>query len=249
VERSVVRLLSFFLILAAASFPFFRCSGVKPQTVSDDTFFEPLTSLDRTPVHKPATARPQYPDTTWIARADSLLSVMKEQERRLSALSLQFDRLHGARGTVPRNSLIQEGEQAAQPSKTPPQEQLAVAVTYQDALHLVRSRLFERALVAFQELVRRGIPNELGDNCHFWIGVSYYNLKQFDRAVVAFGQVIDWKGSNKKPDALYMLGQTHERLGSRQQAMVMFETLLKEFPTSELAPAARRKLSALGSIE
>jgi len=161
-----------------------------------------------------------------------------------------------------RIQILQEGkllvETKPTPEKKPAIRQPAASafrerrdslLSYDAALRIYESGKYQKAIEALQELLRRGIDRDLQDNCRLWIGVSYFNLKRFDRAASKFKQVIGWRGTDKKADALFMLGQTYEQLGNRQQAKTMFEALLKEFPSGELAPVARRKLERLGSMK
>jgi TolA-binding protein len=161
-----------------------------------------------------------------------------------------------------RIQILQEGkllvETKPTPEKKPAIRQPAASafrerrdslLSYDAALRIYESGKYQKAIEALQELLRRGIDRDLQDNCLLWIGVSYFNLKRFDRAASKFKQVIGWRGTDKKADALFMLGQTYEQLGNRQQAKTMFEALLKEFPSGELAPVARRKLERLGSMK
>jgi TolA-binding protein len=130
-----------------------------------------------------------------------------------------------------------------------PTDRPTPSISYDAALQVYESGKYQQAIRAFQDLVRQGIDRDLEDNCRLWIGVSYFNLRRFDRAAAAFKQVVGWRGSDKRGDALFMLGQTYEQVGDRRQAKTAFEALLKEFPTSELVPAARRKLEVLGSTK
>jgi TolA-binding protein len=237
---------TFFMLSLAAICSFFTSCGSSTQaTSSDDTFFEPVKSLDRPSTPKPAEAEKSKRQSEWITKADSLLNAIKEQERRVNALTAQLQLREATRAAAPPDSSSIVKKQLPQPSKPPSRGEQPVALMYEDALRLHKSGKYQSAINAFQELLRRGIEKDLEDNCHFWIGVSHFNLREFDLALTSLRRVIDWIGSNKKADAYLMLGQTYERLGDGQQAKSMYEALLKEFPRSELAPAARRKLKAL----
>jgi len=89
------------------------------------------------------------------------------------------------------------------------QREQPALLTYGDAVRLSAARRYQEAIDAFEELLRRGVQEDVQDNCHFWIGASRFNLKQFDLALVSLKRVIDWKGSNKKPDAYYLAGRTY----------------------------------------
>jgi len=237
------------LSLAAACSFFTNCGSSKLATASDDTFFEPLKTLDHPSAPKPAKAEKSSGQSVWITKADSLLNTLKDQERRLNAITAQLLTREGKRAAVPHDSSSVVKKQLAHSAKPMSQEEQPGSPTYEDALRAHKSGDYQKAINAFDGLLQRGVKKDLEDNCHFWIGVCHFNLKQFDQAVASFRLVIGWKGSNKKADAYLMLGQTYAQLGDIQEAKRMFDALLREFPRSAFAPTARQKLKALNPVK
>lgn len=247
-NRLTIQQTMFVLFAAACCSLMIGCASSTPAKDTDDTFFEPLTSIERPSASKP-TEEPRSERSEWIVRADSLQRILNEQIPRIDTLMQQIQLLQSSRVAALPDTAPAQKKEVIQPSLPAPREKRASAMSYDAALRVYESGKYQSAIGAFQELLRRGIDLDLEDNCLLWIGVSHFNLKRFERAASSFKQVIDRKGSDKKADALFMLGQTYEQLGNGRQAKTMFEALLKEFPTGELAPAARRKLTALGSTK
>jgi len=221
------------------------CGGTRQATASDDTFFKPLKSVNRPPASTSSGSGAAAVAPSWSARADSLLQTMCSQQQRLDAIAAHLQLLEASRRGAPGDSSRGVKKAPVQPLKPSPQREQPSDVTYGDALRLYQTRRYQEAIDAFEELLRRGVQEELQDNCHFWIGASHFSLKQFELALESLKRVVEWKGSNKREDAYYMLGRTYEQLGKGPRARTMFETLLNEFPGSALAPSARQRLKAL----
>jgi TolA-binding protein len=221
------------------------CGSARLSTASDETFFKPLRPADLVAASETSEVADTARVSSWTARADSLLQAMREQQQRLHAIAARLQFLEASRRGGAADSFRIAKKEQQQPSRASLQREQPVGLTYGDALRLCQARRYQEAIDAFEGVLRRGVQEDLQDNCYFWIGVSRFGLKQFNLALVALKRVVDWRGSNKKADAYYLLGRTYEQLGKMGEARSMFETLLKEFPRSGVAPSARQKLRNL----
>ena len=109
---------------------------------------------------------------------------------------------------------------------------------YDIGLHLVKG---------FQELLWRGVSKDVEDRYQYMLGASHYNLRQFGLAAAPLRRVVNWKGSEMKADASFVLGQVYRQFGASRQARSMFEAVLKESPSIDRAAAARQELKELAS--
>lgn len=201
--------------------------GAGAQTGSEDEFFEPLKSVPPSQGRSVITPQHNYADSLLQVRTDSLLARIQEQELRINKLTEQLQ------------------SKQPKPKQSPqPLGQTGKPLTYNDATGLFQQRNYKEAIAAFQQLLSGGIGEDLADNCQFWIGMSYFNLKNYDIAVEEFLKVLKYRASNKADGSYFMLGQSYERLGNRPKAKEMFETVMREFPTSALARDAKRKLDS-----
>lgn len=246
-DRLSIQQIILLLLAAAGCLLAAGCASSTPATGDDETFFEPLQSIESPVPSRPAEPGRKSEQPDWIAKADSLQRILYEQAQRVDELTQQLQRLQASRTAARAESSLTAKKEPVRPASPALSTRREPTVTYEGALRVYESGRYQRAIGAFQEVLRGGIGQDLQDNCYFWIGVSQFNLKQFDRAAATFRRVIDWTGSDKKADAIFMLGQTHEQLGNSQQAKMMLEILLRDFPTSELIPAARQKLQRLSS--
>jgi tol-pal system protein YbgF len=120
------------------------------------------------------------------------------------------------------------------------------APTYEDALATVRDKKdYAAAIDQFDALLQGGIKEDLQDNCHFWMGHAYYQLKKYNDALRHFGMVLGYKDSEKKPDAQLMIAKTYLATGNRTSAKEAFDKVISAYPSSPQAKSAQEGLSHL----
>jgi tol-pal system protein YbgF len=116
---------------------------------------------------------------------------------------------------------------------------------YDAALGRFKSHDYEGAIADFQALLGGNVEQGLADNCQYWIGESYYGMKQYREALKQFGLVLSLSRSSKKADAMFMTGNCQSKLGNSAAAKEAFEKVVSEFPTSHLVDRAKTKLATL----
>lgn len=111
---------------------------------------------------------------------------------------------------------------------------------YASAFALVRERRFEEALTAFEGFVATYPSSDRLANAHYWIGEVQLAQQKLEPARAAFQLVVDQFGQHpKRPDALYKLGVTQDRLGDLAARTSTFEQLIANYPKSSAAGLAR----------
>lgn len=116
---------------------------------------------------------------------------------------------------------------------------------YQTALGAYNSRLYPDALRQFAELLSGARPNDMIDNCLYWMGESAMQLGRHYEAVRHFTRVVAFTGADKVDDALYSRAMAHKAAGQSAQARADLELLLRQFPHSEFTGQARGALKSL----
>jgi len=124
---------------------------------------------------------------------------------------------------------------AAQPPPPPP----APAATYEGAQKAFAEKKYDDAIQMFQALLDGGASEDVADNCHYWIGESYFGKKDYKEAVKQFETVFQYKTSEKKGDAYFMLGRSYELLGDKAKAKESFEKVVKDYPTNNNVQKAK----------
>lgn len=113
---------------------------------------------------------------------------------------------------------------------------------YESAVSIVRSKNYQGAISELENLLNTGIKDDFADNCHYWIGESKFQMRDFSSAIQHFQQVQNYRYSEKRDDAQLMIAQSYERLGDRQKAREEYQKLVDMYPTSEYVKRARAKV-------
>jgi tol-pal system protein YbgF len=120
---------------------------------------------------------------------------------------------------------------------------------YKSALDLYNLRQLNQAKEKFIEFIKNYPKTPLTDNAYFWLGVVYRDLGDSARAEAVWrtleerckrGEMVD---CNKLPSAYLQLARLYEAQGNNEKAKEYYEAILKEFPLSEEAEVAKKKLS------
>jgi tol-pal system protein YbgF len=155
-------------------------------------------------------------------------------------------RLHGQAGAAPRplrgkttrgkgEARIEpasEGEasDASRPSVLDPDAKRS----YEDALSLVNSKQYDRALEALGGFLNRWPDHPYVENALYWRGEVYFARGEHLRAAEQLEAVVA-RGGNKAPDALLKIGMCHERLGASDRAKEYWDHLRRDYPRSDAA--------------
>jgi len=116
---------------------------------------------------------------------------------------------------------------------------------YEDALGAFKSKKYTDAAAAFQKMLDDKVPEEIADNCHYWIGESKYAAKKYKEALQEFDVVLNFKRSEKKGDAQFMIAQCYERMGNKAKAKEAFEKVVKDYPMSANVKKAKERWARL----
>jgi tol-pal system protein YbgF len=130
---------------------------------------------------------------------------------------------------------------AAKPPPTPPPP----TATYEGAQKAFAEKKYDEAIQMFQALLDAGTPEDLADNCHYWLGESYFGKKDYKEAVKHFEMVFQYKASEKKGDAYFMLGRSYEILGDKAKAKESYEKVVKDYPTNNNVKKAKERWGRL----
>jgi tol-pal system protein YbgF len=117
---------------------------------------------------------------------------------------------------------------------------------YEAAQNQRRMGNYQGAIVTFQAFVSQYPKSSLAHRAQYWIGDSYYNLRDFKNAIANQQKVVStYSDSASVPDALLNIASSHIELGDTVAARKDMDTLVSRYPTSEAAEKARRRLASL----
>ena len=122
---------------------------------------------------------------------------------------------------------------------------------YNQGMNEVIQRQHESAIRIFENYVKRFPEDMDSDNALYWIGHSYFQLKQNQKAERAFRKILTGyehrptSQGYKTPDAIYMLGKISERRRDLFASKYYYRTVIARYPGSVAARNATRDLNRL----
>jgi tol-pal system protein YbgF len=117
---------------------------------------------------------------------------------------------------------------------------------YRSALDLYRNGKTKDAVEQFRAFVRSSGSSDLADDAQYWIGESYYNLQDYNRAIIELNEVLlKYPKGDRVPTALLALATAFADSGDKIDARLILQKLVSDHPDSEEASVGRQQLQAL----
>lgn len=117
---------------------------------------------------------------------------------------------------------------------------------YKVGLRAFQEQQFDKAIQQFRSFQRKYSNSEMADDAQYWIGESYFNQKDYNRAILEFNDVLKYRKGDKVPAALLRQAQAFIEIGDKTDARLILQKLLNDHPGSEQAREAKDRLQALG---
>ncbi len=187
-----------------------------------------------------------------IARIEDEL---KAQGTLLQAREKEFKVLHEAvlRATQGKSGALPSGGVAlgVKPDKVEPvlsRERESERGDYDQAWRLIERKDYRGAIARLKKFLKKHSKSEYADNAQYWIGESYYAIRQFDQAILEFDAVRrKYPKGDKVPAALLKQGFAFAELGDKVDARLILQELIVRYPDSQEAVKAKEKVKALES--
>ncbi|RPH38134.1 tetratricopeptide repeat protein [bacterium] len=181
------------------------------------------------------TARLEY-------RIDSLQSENRRMKEQVNAMAAEN------RSLTAKNAELETKltEAAASPAPAEPASggtSVDATSEYSAALSEYKKRDFAAAIQGFESLLNASVSDELADNCHYWLGESYYGLRKYSEAIKHFNEVLGYQKSEKKADAQLMIGNSYAAMGQKDAARKAYDKVVSSYPSR--TQKAQEKLARL----
>lgn len=122
----------------------------------------------------------------------------------------------------------------------------ADARMYEAAQNQRRIGNYQGAISAFQGFITRFPKSALAPRAQYWIGDSYFNLRDFKNAIASQQKLVaTYPDSSSVPDALLNMASSQLEAGDSVAARKTMDSLIARYPSSEAAEKARRRLANL----
>lgn len=116
---------------------------------------------------------------------------------------------------------------------------------YEIALNNFNAGNYRAAIMELEELSANYSDHGLASNFIYWIGESYFALKNYELALKSFEEISGFNWSTKFDYALYMSGRCLLKMGETGMAAQKFKKLVDDHPNSVLANKASRLLQSM----
>ncbi len=179
-------------------------------------------------------------DARLDASATSESAAIQEIKESLAALNEHFTKIE----PVPRERKAAPRQQPKRAGAFKP-DGFEVEPAYKDALANYNARNFEDAIRGFTEIITIAPSSSLSDNAQYWIGESYYSMKNTGKALEAFNRVFSYRNTNKASDARVKIGMTYQMMGDTEEARKQFNRVITEYPGANAGKIAAARLEAL----
>ncbi len=137
---------------------------------------------------------------------------------------------------------------AASPqAQTPPQlDPLLESRSYEAALNHFRSGNYTGAIAGFKGFIKAYPDSALAPNAQYWVGYSYYVLKDYKTALAQQQKLLlAYPDSPKAPDALFNIAANQINLDDLAAARKTLTELVAKYPGTNAANLAARRLAVL----
>lgn len=153
----------------------------------------------------------------------------------------------GSPEVAPAQAAPTVGSPSAGPATAAPQlDPMMESRSYEAALDHFRGANYAGAIAGFKGFLKAYPDSTLASNAQYWIGYSYYALKDYKSALAHQQKLVAvYPTSSKVPDALLNIASSMIALDDLTGARKVLEELVAKHPGTNAANLATRRLSAL----
>ena len=114
---------------------------------------------------------------------------------------------------------------------------------YDRVMEEFQHRDYDAALAGFRLFMELHGDSPLASSAQYWIGECEFRLGRFQEAVGSFEQVMArYPRSPKVPSATLKKAMAYDKLRMKNEARILFERVIVQFPHSTEAEAAKKAL-------
>ncbi len=177
-------------------------------------------------------------------QADLLVQI-DETRSRLAELQGEIDQLTKANDELKKEleatrEILNSIQEDIKKATEKPQDEESL---YKQGLALYNAKEYQKARETFTSIMDNFPNGKYVDNAHYWTGECYYSEGNYLAAIDEYGVVIEkFPNSPKRPAALLKAGMAFQELKRKKEARAFYLRVINEYPKSEQAGIARKKL-------
>ena len=117
---------------------------------------------------------------------------------------------------------------------------------YEDAMAVMRKGEFDKAALALAGFQRRYPASGYAESVLFWLGNAQYGKREYKEAIASFKALLAAAPDHPRaPEALLSIANCQIELKDAKTARRTIDELVKTYPKSEAAQAAKERLASL----
>jgi len=114
---------------------------------------------------------------------------------------------------------------------------------FEEALAHLRAADFATGAAGLNKLLQNHPQTGYRESAWYWLGNAHYGLRAYKPAIQSFKKLADQAPDHARtPEALLSIGNCHLELKDNTSARKVLEQLIKQYPQTEAAQAARDRL-------
>ncbi|OGS20336.1 MAG: tol-pal system protein YbgF [Elusimicrobia bacterium RIFOXYA2_FULL_39_19] len=173
----------------------------------------------------------------------NLKEKLDDNKTRMSTLSKRMDDIHSSLGQ--RMDVLSQQLSGA-PLQVDPTPSELYKLTYGD----YSKGKYDLAIVGFRSFLERYPDSELASNAQYYLSDSYYNKNDYAKAKQEYETLNgNFSNSDFVPSSKYKIGLCLTELKKPNEAKVIFEQVIKDYPQSTEAEQSKEKLKSLGVVK
>ncbi|EKD42428.1 MAG: tol-pal system protein YbgF [uncultured bacterium] len=154
-------------------------------------------------------------------------------EEKLQQLLTQLEELKAA-GLLPTSSIKDLGE----------------FKVFEGALSKINGSDYKGAVVSLQDFITKNPKSRFADAAQYWIGESFYSIRDFPKAISEYQKVIkDFPKSNKVALSMLKQGFSFYEMQSFEDAKAFLSKIAAKYPGSNEAVRAKDKIDEINKLE
>jgi tol-pal system protein YbgF len=119
---------------------------------------------------------------------------------------------------------------------------------FDEALARLRAADFGAGSATINGFLKRYPNTGYRESAQYWLGNAYYGLRQYKEAIMAFKALVEGAPEHARtPEALLSIANCQVELKDSDAARHTLEQLVKQYPQTEAAQAARDRLLTMAS--
>jgi len=121
-------------------------------------------------------------------------------------------------------------------------------MAYREAFRMLKAGQYDDSIVSFDNFLKTYPSSQYADNAQYWLGETYYVMRQFELAITHYKKLVSgYPESKKRSHAMLKLVYCYQELGRIEQVTEVLTALKELFPNSRAYRLAEERMQHIGT--